>query len=537
MLPYLFISYSHKDQTELESVKKVLDSQNIRYWYDDGLHSGDDWNLEIAAHLQDAAACLLLLSIHAARSEYVKNELNFAQSHRIPIHILLLHEFELPIDIEMMTGRIQMTRMTGDYYKTLLKSLPGEVFANENRDFPDGLRQEHPLFAYGKLRSDRQGTKLYDGMHKRLQYLCTIAEETVRKEQLEETKELAISVSSIRNPVFPLLYDVVFDGQKMVTYQEFCGGIFLDDYLKEKVPAQETIIRWMKAVVEGIGFLYQRRFAFRDFAGGSFVVDEKNNLRILRLQNPYYGVCRFGEETRQYYFEKSLQEIAVLLAELCSGKEPVLPIRMVENENYEKKFLTKINVIIQKCTKENGRTAYHSFEELMEDLEQKKNGIQDRIFLQKRKKKLKDYDAARESAKAVYSSKRPEEMKNSKKLSSVEKTFGFDETIVVAEPVSEEEHKIRVFICPTGQEYNFDKDEITVGRDTACDIICTQPAVSRKHVKIRYWDANTYIVTDLHSKNRTFLVDTDMLRMEGGKDIEVQKGSTIQVGGVEMKLL
>ena len=30
------------------SVKHILEDQNIRYWYDNGLHSGDDWNMVIA---------------------------------------------------------------------------------------------------------------------------------------------------------------------------------------------------------------------------------------------------------------------------------------------------------------------------------------------------------------------------------------------------------------------------------------------------------------------------------------------------------
>ena len=106
--PYLFISYSHKDQQAMLSVKQILEESGIRYWYDNGLHSGDDWNMVIAKHLKNSAVCLLLLSPNSAVSEYVKNELNFAMNHRIPIHTLLLKQFDLPLDIEMMTGRIQM---------------------------------------------------------------------------------------------------------------------------------------------------------------------------------------------------------------------------------------------------------------------------------------------------------------------------------------------------------------------------------------------------------------------------------------------
>ena len=106
--PYIFISYSHRDTVSITPVCNALRQNGGRFWYDSGLHSGDDWNMVIASHLEKATVCLLLLSREAAVSEYVKNELNFAQNHRIPIHVVLLESFELPIDIEMMLGRIQM---------------------------------------------------------------------------------------------------------------------------------------------------------------------------------------------------------------------------------------------------------------------------------------------------------------------------------------------------------------------------------------------------------------------------------------------
>lgn len=148
--PYIFISYSHRDTVSMNAVCNILKQKGGRYWYDSGLHSGDDWNLVIASHLEKAAVCLLLLSRAAAASQYVKNELNFAQNHRIPIHVVLLETFELPIDIELMTGRIQMIEKKTGYEQKLLEALPGELFdsAFENMDASQ-MRIEHPLFQIG----------------------------------------------------------------------------------------------------------------------------------------------------------------------------------------------------------------------------------------------------------------------------------------------------------------------------------------------------------------------------------------------------
>jgi hypothetical protein len=190
-------------------------------------------------------------------------------------------------------------------------------------------------------------------------------EDLLQKDQIEEAWILSRTVCMLRHPVFPILYDISFDGQKMMTFQEYYEGQFLDDYLKDHQPDQDTIIRWTDNIVQGIAYLYERHFSFRDFARGSMIVDRNNDLRFFRLHHPYYGLISTNEENRQYFFEQSLQEIAILLAQLCLKTDPKLPIRIIESDSFEKNFLDKVNVIIQKCAREKGRSRYSSFEELL----------------------------------------------------------------------------------------------------------------------------------------------------------------------------
>ena len=88
-LPYVFISYSHLDIELRDELLAAFSKEGIRFWFDDGLHSGDDWNLSIANHLLTAALCLTILTPNSTKSEYVKDELNFAKQHNIPIHSLM----------------------------------------------------------------------------------------------------------------------------------------------------------------------------------------------------------------------------------------------------------------------------------------------------------------------------------------------------------------------------------------------------------------------------------------------------------------
>ena len=52
--PYVFISYSHKNEYIIREITEILGRNHIRFWYDNGLHSGKDWNAQIAQHLDKA---------------------------------------------------------------------------------------------------------------------------------------------------------------------------------------------------------------------------------------------------------------------------------------------------------------------------------------------------------------------------------------------------------------------------------------------------------------------------------------------------
>lgn len=552
--PYLFISYSHKDHQTMITVKSILKEQNVRYWYDNGLHSGDDWNMVIAKHLKDAAACLLLLSPNSATSEYVKNELNFAMNHRIPIHTLLIKQFVLPLDIEMMTGRIQMVGMEGMYQQKLIKALPPEVFSNtiELTKYEKNT-YEHQLFNVEKLLSDRQGTKIHTAKHNRLNYRCVVLEDILPNDEVSEINSNLLLASKIEHPLFPKIVDYKIVGNRVLIYQEYTGARFLDDYLSSTHLSENDILSWLHNVVDGLDLMYKTNLAFRDFARGSMIVTDDTELKIIRNYHPYYGYVKFQEETKRYYFDKELQEIAIFLAQLCIGEVPILPIRIISNNRFSKKFLLKINVIIQKCTKENGVSQYHNFAEVINDITSKSISIKDKSFLRKRAKKLVEYDKARKQRSNNFvSNDYPMSYQNIEEQfgfdgtvvlqESVEEQFGFDDTVLSQKSAVESKPEIKVLMCSTGQVLAFNKKEIVIGRDTQCDMIWTQPYISRMHLKIIRNEDRSYTVGDLNSANGTYVVEVDEQdasweRVPSGKDVLVSQGAKIKVGLSEIQIL
>lgn len=237
----------------MTAVCNILRQSGGRFWYDSGLHSGDDWNMVIASHLEKAAVCLLLLSRETAVSEYVKNELNFAQNHRIPIHVVLLETFELPIDIEMMLGRIQMIEKKTGYEQKLLESLPGELFdASYEQQNTSHKRIDHPLFQVVDEIANRQGTVSYLGVHKSLGYELLVQADYSSNASREMMLRQARTAAKLSHPVFPKIYDVMIKNGNMYTFQEYRGEIFLDQYLKDHKLQQSEIVEWISAVIDAV---------------------------------------------------------------------------------------------------------------------------------------------------------------------------------------------------------------------------------------------------------------------------------------------
>lgn len=74
----VFISYAHADKEWLDKIKLFLgqleDNGQLEIWEDTKIETGDDWRSEIENALSSCTIAVLLLSIHFARSKFIKDE-------------------------------------------------------------------------------------------------------------------------------------------------------------------------------------------------------------------------------------------------------------------------------------------------------------------------------------------------------------------------------------------------------------------------------------------------------------------------------
>ncbi len=528
--PYAFISYAHADREWIERIARLLEENGIRFWFDNGIHSGDDWNMVIASRLEEASACLLLLSPDSARSIYVKNELNFAISHSIPIYTLLLASFALPLDLEMMLGRLQMTEAKGNYQKELLAALPPELSMHELNDTNEqASRQQegHPLYEIMQAVMDRQGTISYKGYHRKLKYPCLIQVDPVKEGDTEMLYEQAALACSVRHPLFPGIYDVEIRNNRIWTYQEYRGEQFLDQYLRQNQLSEETILSWANEVLDAMEVLSQKDLGLREFSRGSMVVLENGHIGMFRLHNPYYGIVKLSPDTQSAYFRKEAQAMALLLAQLCLGKIPAMPVGLLKSDRLSQQFLDRVNVVIQKCM---GEVRYFSLSQLRGNLNAKNISPADRIFLSQCADKLEQYERMKYSRRQIFT-----QVDSKPEMTGNQEETCFADNMDEAGP-SEKTDPIMVQICSTGEVRTFFKSSVMIGRSADCDLILNKKTVSRHHAKIEKSDSGEYRLYDLSPTNGSYICGVKV-RTAPGEGVVVSKKDIIRAGTEELRIL
>lgn len=105
--PFIFISYSHQNMNEANSIIKLLQKDNYRVWYDEGIDPGSEWDENIASHVEKCGYFIALLSEEYLQSSNCKDELNYARELEKPRLLVYLKDVQLPGGMKMRLSRLQ----------------------------------------------------------------------------------------------------------------------------------------------------------------------------------------------------------------------------------------------------------------------------------------------------------------------------------------------------------------------------------------------------------------------------------------------
>ena len=104
---YIFISYAHKDSDSVFPILNMLQQNNYRFWYDDGIAPGSEWPENIAQHLQASSLVIAFISPNSADSPNCRREINFALSKNKPFLSIFLEPTDMPLGMEMQLSAQQ----------------------------------------------------------------------------------------------------------------------------------------------------------------------------------------------------------------------------------------------------------------------------------------------------------------------------------------------------------------------------------------------------------------------------------------------
>lgn len=143
-LPYLFVSYAHKDDAAVLEIISTLQSRGFRVWYDEGIEAGSEWPECIASHLERAQLVLAFLSPAYLRSDNCRKEMHYALTKKKPVINVYLEQTELSPGMEMQIGNLfalmKYTYPSEEYFYDKLFSaelLDASKFAGDVPELPD----------------------------------------------------------------------------------------------------------------------------------------------------------------------------------------------------------------------------------------------------------------------------------------------------------------------------------------------------------------------------------------------------------------
>lgn len=132
--PYLFVSYSHKDNDQVYPILNGLNDEKFRIWYDKTIENGSDFRPELRNKIEQCMGVLLFVSDNSLSSSYCGMEILVAFKEDKKIYpIYLKSDVQTPPALKHILDYLQHSNAeekgTDGVIKELKKVLPPETMA------------------------------------------------------------------------------------------------------------------------------------------------------------------------------------------------------------------------------------------------------------------------------------------------------------------------------------------------------------------------------------------------------------------------
>jgi hypothetical protein len=120
-MSHAFISYSHQDSAYAHRLADELSRRGIEAWIDDRIDYGRSWPRVIQDNLDTCPVFIVVMSSNAYQSNWVQNEVSYAQGKKKPIFPLLLE------------GGVWLSLAAMQYFDVRDGEMPSDEFIDDIR--------------------------------------------------------------------------------------------------------------------------------------------------------------------------------------------------------------------------------------------------------------------------------------------------------------------------------------------------------------------------------------------------------------------
>jgi hypothetical protein len=99
--PYIFVSYSHSNESAVFPELVWLKEGGFNVWYDEGIEGGTEWREELGQAILRAELFLYFVTPDSVQSENCRKELNLAIDEHIPTLAVHIKQTELPAGLKL----------------------------------------------------------------------------------------------------------------------------------------------------------------------------------------------------------------------------------------------------------------------------------------------------------------------------------------------------------------------------------------------------------------------------------------------------
>lgn len=135
---YAFVSYKHHVyEKTFCSILGVLKKGNYRYWYDDGIHIGDNWQNTLDNKLKNCKMCIICLTKDYMKSGPCAAEMRKALELKKPIVFVLMEDIEKYLNIDEDNTKLVISKDEINSLFHLQHIVMEKYFENINGSFQE----------------------------------------------------------------------------------------------------------------------------------------------------------------------------------------------------------------------------------------------------------------------------------------------------------------------------------------------------------------------------------------------------------------